>query len=94
MLLLTLSLLALPWWIDLLRRRHGDSFYLGVHALALHAWWLASGTSGSQTSRKGLLAYCQGASESLPHPSPGREVNASVFWHRGTDVAPGNATLT
>ena len=23
-----------------------------------------------------MLAYCQGASESLPHPSPGREVNA------------------
>ena len=26
-----------------------------------------------------MLVYCQGASESLPHPSPGREVNASVF---------------
>ena len=28
---------------------------------------------------KGLLAYCQGASDSLPHPSPGRGVEASVF---------------
>ena len=65
--------------IGLLRRPHGDSFHLGVHALALHAWWLTSGTSGSRTSRKGLLAYCQGASESLPHPSSGREVDASVF---------------
>ena len=76
---MALSPLALPWWIGLLRRPHGDSFHLGVHALALHAWWLASGTSGSRTSRKGLLTYCQGASESLPHPSPGREVNASVL---------------
>ena len=49
------------------------------HALVLHAWWLASGTSGSRTSRKELLAYYQGASDSLPHPSPGREVEASVF---------------
>ena len=28
---------------------------------------------------EGLLAYCQGASDSLPHPSPGREVEASGF---------------
>ena len=55
------------------------SFTWAFHALALHAWWLASGTPGSRTSRDGLLAYCQGASESLPHPSPGREVDASVF---------------
>ena len=49
------------------------------HALVLHAWWLACGTSRSRTSRKGLLAYDQGASDSRPHPSPGREVEASVF---------------
>ena len=54
-------------------------FTWAFHALVLHAWWLASGTSGSRTSRKGLLAYCQGASDSLPHPSPGCEVEASVF---------------
>ena len=54
-------------------------FTWAFHALVLHAWWLASGTSGSRTSRKGLLAYCQGASDSLPHPSPGSEVEASVF---------------
>ena len=28
---------------------------------------------------EGLLALCQGASESLPYPSPGCEVNAYVF---------------
>ena len=54
-------------------------FPWAFHALALHAWWLASSTCGSRTSRNGLLAYCQGASESLPHPSPGREVDSSVF---------------
>ena len=69
-------------------------FTWAFHALALHAWWLASGTPGSRTSRNGLLAYCHGASKSLPHPSPGCEVDASVFWHRGMDVAPGNATYT
>ena len=47
--------------------------------LVLHAWWLASGTAGSRTSWKGLLACYQGASDSLTHPSPGREVEASVF---------------
>ena len=47
-------------------------FTWAFHALVLHAWWLASGTSGSRTSRKGLLASGQGASDSLPHPSPGR----------------------
>ena len=49
------------------------------HALVFHAWWLASGSSGNRTSRYGLLVYVQGASDSLPHPSPGREVMASVF---------------
>ena len=54
-------------------------FTWAFHALVLHAWWLASGTSGSRPSGKGLLAYDQGASDSLPHPSPGRVVEASVF---------------
>ena len=54
-------------------------FTWAFHALVLHAWWLAGGPFGSRTSRRGLLAYCQGASDSLPHPSPGREVEASVF---------------
>ena len=69
-------------------------FTWAFHALALHTWWLASGAPRSQTSRNGLLAYCQGASEFLPRPSPGREVDASVFWHLGMDVASGNATYT
>ena len=70
------------------------SFTWAFHALALHAWWLASGIPGSRTFQYGLLAYCQGTSESLPHPSTGHEVDASVFWHRGMGVAPGNATYT
>ena len=51
---------------------------------------LASGSSGSQTSRYGLVVYVQGASDFLPHSSPGGEVVASGFWHSGTGVAPGN----
>ena len=54
-------------------------FTWAFHALVFHSWWLASGSSGSRTSRYGLLVYVQGASNSLPHPSPGREVVASVF---------------
>ena len=34
--------------------------------------------------------YVQGASDSLPHSSPGCEVVASVFWRSGMGVAPGN----
>ena len=45
----------------------------------MHWPYTHGGPSGSRPSQKGLLAYCQGASESLPHPSPGREVDASVF---------------
>ena len=54
-------------------------FTWAFHALVFHAWWLASGTSGSRTSGEGLLAYYQGASDSLPHPSPGHGVEASAF---------------
>ena len=54
-------------------------FTWAFHALVFHAWWLASGTSGSRTSRYGLLVYDQGASDSLPHPSPRFVVEASVF---------------
>ena len=54
-------------------------FTWAFHALVFHAWWLTSGTSGSRTSRYGLRVYDQGASDSLPHPSPGLEVEASVF---------------
>ena len=54
-------------------------FTWAFHTLLFHAWWLASGSSGSRTSRYGLLVYVQGASDSLPHPSPGREVVASGF---------------
>ena len=49
------------------------------HALVFHAWGLASGSSGSLTSRCRLLVYVQSASDSLPHSSPRREVVASVF---------------
>ena len=65
-------------------------FAWAFHALVFHAWGLASDSSGSRTSRYGLLVYVQGASDSLPHSSPGREVGASVFGVGGTDVAPGN----
>ena len=54
-------------------------FTWAFHVLVLHAWWLARGSSGSRTSRNGRLVYYQGASDSLSHPSPGREVEASVF---------------
>ena len=80
-----------PLGIGLLRRSRGDSFHLGVfmHWSSTHGG-LASGSSGSQTSRYGLLAYVQGASDSLPHSSPGGEVVASGFWHSSPGVAPGN----
>ena len=80
-----------PLGIGLLRRPCGDSFHLGVFMRwsSTHGG-LASGSSGSQTSRYGLLVYVQGASDSLPHSSPGGEVVASGFWHSGTGVAPGN----
>ena len=45
-------------------------FTWAFHALVFHACWLASDTFGSRISRYGLLAYDQGASDSLPHPSP------------------------
>ena len=54
-------------------------FAWAFHALVFHAWGLASGSSGSRISRYGLLVYVQGASDALPHSSPGREVMASVF---------------
>ena len=43
------------------------------------AWWLGSDSSGSRTSREGVLACIQGASDSLHHPSPGGETESSVF---------------
>ena len=80
-----------PLGIGLLRRPRGDSFHLGVFMCrsSTHGG-LASGSSGSQASRYGLLVYVQGDSDSLPHSSPGGEVVASGFWHSGTGVAPGN----
>ena len=79
-----------PLGIGLLRRPRGDSFHLGVFMCwSSTLGGLASGSSGSQTSRYGLLVYNQGASDSLPH-SPGGEVVASGFWHSGPGVAPGN----
>ena len=49
------------------------------HARVSCAWWLASDSSGSRTSREGVLACIQGASDSLCHPSPGGETESSVF---------------
>ena len=68
-----------PLGIGLLRRPRGDSFHLGVfmHWSSMHGG-LASGSSRSRNSRYGLLVYVQGASDSLPHSSPGGEVVASV----------------
>ena len=54
-------------------------FTWAFHALVFHAWGLVSGSSGSRTSRYGLLVCVQGASDSLPHSSPRRAVVASVF---------------
>ena len=67
-----------PLGIGLLRQPRGDSFHLGVFMRwsSTHGG-LASGSSGSQTSRYELLVYVQGASDYLPHSSPGGEVVAS-----------------
>ena len=54
-------------------------FTWAFHALVFHTWGLASSSSGSRTSRYGLLVYVQSASDSMPHSSPGREVVASGF---------------
>ena len=80
-----------PLGIGLLRRPRGDAFHLGVSMRwsSTHGG-LASGFSGSQASRYGLLVSVQGASDSMPHSSPEGEVVASGFWHSGTGVAPGN----
>ena len=80
-----------PLGIGLLRRPRCDFFHLGVFMRwsSTHGG-LASGSSGSRTSWYGLLVYVQGASDSLPHSSPGGEVVTSGFWHSGTGVAPGN----
>ena len=40
---------------------------------------LASGSSGRQASRFGLLVYVQGASDSLPRSSSGGAVKSLVF---------------
>ena len=68
-----------PLGIGLLRRPRVILFAWVCHALVFYAWGLASGSSGSRTSRYGLLVNVQGASDSLPHSSPGREVGAFVF---------------
>ena len=80
-----------PLGIGLLRRPCGDSFHLGVSMRwsSMHGG-LASGSSGSQASRYGVLMSVQGASDTMPHSSPEGEVVASGFWHSGTGVAPGN----
>ena len=87
LLLLALLPLALPWGL----------VCFGSLAVILFSWVfsctglprIASGSSGSQASRYGLLVSVQGASDSMPHSSPRGEVVASVFWHSGTGVAPG-----
>ena len=91
LLLLALLPLALPWGLVCFG---GLAVILFTGAFFMR--WssthgrLASGSSGSQTSRYGLLVYVQGASDSLPHSSPGGEVVASGFWHSGPGVTPGN----
>ena len=80
-----------PLGIGLLRWPCGDAFHLGVSMRwsSTHGG-LASGSSGSQASRYGLLVSVQGASDSMPRSSPEGVVVASGFWHSGTGVAPGN----
>ena len=76
---LALLPLALPWGLVCFGSLAVILFAWAFHALVFHAWGLASGSSGSRASWYGLLVYVQGASDSLPHSSPGREVGASVF---------------
>ena len=59
---------------------HAVYLHEGVfHARVFCAWWLASDCSGSRSSREGVLACIQGASDSLRYPSPGGETEYSVF---------------
>ena len=69
-----------PLGIGLLRQPHGDLFHLGVFMRwsSTHGGLLAA-LPKSRTSRYGLLVYVQGASDSLPHSSPGGEVVASFL---------------
>ena len=46
---------------------------------AFMRWPYTHGGSLAALPEVGLLAFCQGASKSLPYPSPGCEVDASVF---------------
>ena len=71
-----------PLGIGLLRRPRGDAFHLAVSMRwsSTHGG-LASGSSGSQASRYGLLVSVQGASVSMPHSSPEGDVVASGFWY-------------
>ena len=71
--------LALPWGLVCFGSFAVILFTWAFHVLVFHAWELASGSSGSRTSRYGLLVYVQGASDSLPHSSSRCEVVASVF---------------
>ena len=73
LLLLALLPLALPWGLVCFGSLAVILFAWAFHALVFHAWGLASGSFGSRTSLYGLLVYVQGASDSLPHSSPGRE---------------------
>ena len=77
-----------PLGIGLLWRPRSDAFHLGVFMRwsSTHGGF-ASGSSGSQASRYGLLVFVQGASDSMPHSSPEGEVVASGFWHSGTGAA-------
>ena len=65
-----------PLGIGLLRRPRCDAFHLGVSMRwsSTHGG-LASGSSGSQASRYGLLVSVQGTSDSLPRSSTGVRSN-------------------
>ena len=43
------------------------------------AWWHARDSFGSRSSREGVLACVQVASDSVRHPPPGGETETSVF---------------
>ena len=49
------------------------------HAWVFRTWCLANDSSGSRTSREGVLACIHVASDSLRHPSPGGETEPSDF---------------
>ena len=93
LLLLTQSLVELPWWDQLLRQPYFNRFRNGVHALNLHAWRLSSISSESRAFHEDLLLRCPAAS-THPLPSCTRQSGcSSVVGVVEGAIAPVNATI-